>query len=682
MVVDWIKWYSNFGLELTEGSGNELIGTCPFTSKPGKFYVNADNGLWDSKVAGQSGNHFTYLRVLYRALLDQTLASELIPLAEHRQLPVEAFVGTVVFNHVTEEFLIPARNQKGEIVDLCRWAPGFSGIMRSPGSEIYPVFFEELCMAKPESQVYVCEGEWDAIALRWLVNKTGTDAVVVGMPGATVFKPAWVPIFRDRKVTLCYDNDKAGVSGETKAATLLRGVAQSLTFIEWPEGYPDKYDVRDLIVDGFAKVPFDFRKAPKVMQIIERMTSSLFSRTEKEKREEDKAKKEEKEEKEEQLPPPTLAEVREAYGKWLKMTSVDPIIYLAGVCFANRLSGDPVWAFLVAPPGGSKTELLMTLTESDQVVTTTTLTSASLISGMRMPGGEDPSLIPKLDGKVLVIKDFTSILSMNAFERDEIFGILRDCYDGYTEKMFGNGVHRKYESSFGILAGVTSYIDAVQAMNTTMGERYIKMRLDKHITPETEEDRLMRVLSNVSKEAEMRAELKKMGKRILSKKMPSELPTFDEHKKRIMFLAMLTAQLRGAVSVDKYTREMITRPTREIATRLTKVYSKLAIGMAVFLDHVKVGETEMRVLKQVALDTIPEMVLEIFEVGLELTRKRGKFCLADILDRVRTTDSTARKIISDMELLSIADKVKGEERVRAWWKISDRLIELSDGCGI
>lgn len=688
MEIDWSKFFESFGIDLEHVAGsNQLIGVCPFSGKK-KFFVNEETGQWDSKVDGSFGNSVTFLRRFHDHLVSDTAASDFGELADAKKLPIEAFIGKVLYNRLNKQYIIPAVSREGKVADLCRWGKGFPGIMRSVGSELHLMFADRLYSEMKEDKsadVCICEGEFDAIALSWLFSKTKRDMIVVAVPGASTFKTPWVELFRDRNVILCYDNDKAGKNGETKAYNLLTNVAKSIRMIEWPEGFPDKYDIRDLIIDSFGKIPFDMRKAMKVVEQFDKMTQAKYPRAKREEMAAEAAKKKptpgfatpQKED-----APYTLLEVEAKYTRWLKMKNIDPLIFLAGVAFANRISGDPIWAFLVAPPGGSKTELLMTFTESPTITTATTLTSSSLISGMRMPDGMDPSLIPKLDGQILVVKDFTSILTINPMERDEIFGILRDCYDGFTEKMFGNGVHRKYESSFGILAGVTPQIDVVQALNTSMGERFIKYRMDKTLTMEDEHERLMRVLGNVSHEVRMRKELKEIGKRILDRQLPEVLPSFKKWHNEIASLAMFTAKLRGAVNIDRFSREMTSKPIQEIATRLTKVYSKLAIGMAVFMGNDEVGETEMRVLRQVAKDTVPEMLMDMFDLCHALTIEKKKFCFADISARLRTNEATIRKIAEDFRIMGVVDKVAGEERVKTWWRVSDKFLSLCEKAGM
>ena len=90
----------------------------------------------------------------------------------------------------------------------------------------------------------------------------------------------------------------------------------------------------------------------------------------------------------------------------------------------------------------------------------------------------DHSLLPKLDGKVLVIKDFTALLNMPREARQQILGDLRDAYDGNAAKAFGTHVEtRRYTSKFGIMAAVTGAIDKHAAVMQQLGERFLKLRL-------------------------------------------------------------------------------------------------------------------------------------------------------------------------------------------------------------
>jgi DNA primase len=53
--------------------------------------------------------------------------------------------------------------------------------------------------------IYICEGEWDAMAL----EAQGYE-YVVGVPGAFTFMKEWLHLFKDRHVVILYDADQTG----------------------------------------------------------------------------------------------------------------------------------------------------------------------------------------------------------------------------------------------------------------------------------------------------------------------------------------------------------------------------------------------------------------------------------------------------------------------------------------
>jgi hypothetical protein len=173
-----------------------------------------------------------------------------------------------------------------------------------------------------------------------------------------------------------------------------------------------------------------------------------------------------------------IDEVHDAFAEWLALPDpdhgghpFDTVDLALATVVANRLDGDPLWLFLVAPPSSGKTETLMSLVDTEDVYPLNNLTPATFISGYEQKG-EDASLLPKVDGKTIVMKDFTSILTMHRDARAEILSQLREIYDGAYSKDFGNGKHVEWRGKVGLLAGVTPVIDREYAFNAALGERF------------------------------------------------------------------------------------------------------------------------------------------------------------------------------------------------------------------
>ena len=126
------------------------------------------------------------------------------------------------------------------------------------------------------------------------------------------------------------------------------------------------------------------------------------------------------------------SDVEAVVRRWLWLEDILALDVILATTISNWMAGDPVWLFLIAPPGGTKTELLRAF-QGPHVISTSSLTPQTLISGLK---GERSQidLMARLDGKLLIIKDGTSILTKKPEDRAAIFSDLREAYDGYLEK--------------------------------------------------------------------------------------------------------------------------------------------------------------------------------------------------------------------------------------------------------
>lgn len=75
--------------------------------------------------------------------------------------------------------------------------------------------------------VYLTEGESDCLALIASGLETDGTAVCVASPG-TSFHTEWAPLFRGKRVVLCFDLDDPGRTAATKVATMLQDFASEV----------------------------------------------------------------------------------------------------------------------------------------------------------------------------------------------------------------------------------------------------------------------------------------------------------------------------------------------------------------------------------------------------------------------------------------------------------------------
>ena len=666
----FLRSFKSHGLRFGQSADGKNYATyCPFSQKEGKLVVEKETGKWNSFTAAKGGNVYTFLEEFFNLCLEQTIVSDLVPLASSRGLPVTAFIGQVAFNKLNGTFLIPMRNSDGRIINLTTYVPG-KPAKRTAGCAV-SLYGLDFIKSGDRAPIYICEGEWDMFALRWLLKSLEKEGVVCSVPGASIFKEAWIPAFIGRKVVCLYDHDRAGEAGEKRAAHFIRNATKEVSFCHWPDVYPDGFDVRDFINQNVGTI---FKKS-KGTEALNTLLSFLkpYSRTEKEGSQpgENPLPKER-----EGVQVPTRAELEEVFHKWLKMIDTRPLAMMFGTSFANKIDGDPVWMFLVAPPGGMKTALLMSLNGSQFIETTSSLTPASLISGIRFQERHDPSILIKVNGKVLVVKDFTTILEGNPMERDAIFGILRDVYDGYVERFFAHIGKKVYKSKFGIMAGVTPAVDAYMSHSSSLGERFLKYRLNKGMTDVYERGVMRRAIGHLEHDKQMKAELQDVAARMLDKKLPDPLPRYTSaDMDEIILLAQFTARLRGSIMRDKWTQDMTSVPVTEIGTRLSKQLMKLALGLCVYYDKDHVDDEVMSLVKEVAVDTCPQMISNIVRaIYRETYDDASKTITLDwMVQETKMSASTVGRIINDLIPLGIIQRVKGEHRVLCQYRLTKPL---------
>lgn len=673
-----LKGFSVHGTDFVGESGDDqAVADCPLCGKEGRFYVNLNTRLWDCKRCGRKGNFETFLKEVAKrneARLRKRGGAKK-RLADDRSLQVSAFSPHGV-GWDGSCYTIPVRNPKGVVVDIRRYLLGIKAAHKTrstPGAKAGLWNSDALAEHKGTSKVYLCEGEWDGMALDWLRRKVKKPGVVVAVPGGDTFKKDWAELFMGKLVVCLYDNDQTGYRGQSKVGQMLSGIARSIEFIHWPTKCPTGWDVRDWVVKGAVALRTPAICWRELMRNLEErpMTGEAL--------EVDGVKVRRVKGKRKRPSAISRAALVSTFEQWLHMShGDDPLAVVFGTMFANQFEGDPIWMLMVAPPGGSKSEYLMALGQSEMCHQVSSITPHALVSGMNFAGQGDPSLMPKLDGKVLIVKDFTVTLAQHPSVRDEIFGQLRDAYDGHYEKAFGNGVFRCYDSKFGILAGVTPSIDEYSSLHQGLGERFLKYRMETHIGPVDEEARILRAMRNNNREHGMRKALQAAavaymdGVRRNFKKAPRLTPATEA---QIVKLAMVTARLRGIVHRDLRERDVVTsKASYEVGTRLAKQLSKLAQGMAVYYGTKTVDARSVRLTIQVALGSIPDKIEEIIRV-LFRNRERamGSKDITECADRL--TFPTVFRCLEDLRLLGLIQKVS-TSKSKHLWKLEENMESL------
>lgn len=349
--------------------------------------------------------------------------------------------------------------------------------------------------------------------------------------------------------------------------------------------------------------------------------------------------------------PISLAECINVYKKWLPDIDTDAIELVLGVLAGNDLAGDRAWLFIVGPPSSGKTELLRPIMEVDAVIAVSTLTTNTLISGFEQDSGEETSLLPRLHGKTLVIKDFTPILGMGSEKRGEIFGQLRDAYDGDSSKAFGTGAQKNFQAKFNLIAATTSEIERKSAALQPLGERFLRFR------PRLGDDyeRVMHAAQSSNSEPDMRRELAEAAAGVLAQ-LPQRAPKVPPGiRQQLADLAQFLAAGRTYVHRDR-NKDLQVTPEVEGGARIVKQLIRLAQGVAILNGRDSLTEHEVRIAARVVAGSLPSKVRVVL-MALA-SRPNTKRNISSIARESELPKSTLEFVLQDLILLRILERFK------------------------
>jgi len=365
-----LKTYKHLGVNINPGANGEATANCPFC-KEDKFSINTEEGLFYcfNPACEEKGNKYTFLKRWYETCLDRTRESKLKRLSKDRQLPIEAFTNCkVAYDSTNSRWIIPVPNHKGSMVNLRIWSEE-ERIMKNIAGCKSHLYNQDLLINRDSSitKVYICEGEWDVIAFSYFLSQTREkNYCVVGVPGAAAFKKEWCEYFTGLDVILVFDNDEAGDNGSQKTASLLQESdnTNSLSWVVWPEDLPNKFDIRDYVVNNLEKPKSSFRKLKKYIEEVPQ-----FSKT--------------------SIDCKDFPSLISHFKKHIYMSKdmEEGMLLVCAVVASNKIPGDPLWLFIVGPPGGGKTLLLQSCAKSQEVEFQSSLGAKTLISGFKTTSG-------------------------------------------------------------------------------------------------------------------------------------------------------------------------------------------------------------------------------------------------------------------------------------------------------
>jgi len=369
--------------------------------------------------------------------------------------------------------------------------------------------------------------------------------------------------------------------------------------------------------------------------------------------------------------PATIADVHAAFRKWLgaeyDLGALDAVLAAAAV---EQLDGDPVWLLAVSGSGNAKTETVLALAGVGANITSTITSEGALLSASSAKERTKDAhggLLRKMGARgILVVKDVTSILSMNRDLRTTVLGALREVYDGYWERNVGTDGGRtlNWQGRLVLIGAVTTAYDTAHSVIAAMGDRFALVRMDS-TTGRMEAGR--QALRNVGHEVPMRKELASVTGRLL-KNLNLELATLtDPDMETLLDAANLVTLSRTAVERD-YRGDPIEAHAPEMPTRFAKQLGQIVRG-ALCCGHAH--DHALTTALRVARDSIPPLRAAILADIAEHPRAT----CSEVVKRLQRPRTTIDRALQELHLIGLLhiDEAPAGSFDKSWH------YELADG---
>jgi len=334
----------------------------------------------------------------------------------------------------------------------------------------------------------------------------------------------------------------------------------------------------------------------------------------------------------------TLKDVKKTVSKMIYLTDDSAVDFLfATYVAAKTRSIRPVWLMLVGPPSSGKTVLLDSIAACSGCIKISEFTPSTLLSGFVGREGQKDVLY-QLNDNLLVIKDFTTILSMRTETRNAILGQLREVYDGEYERGVGTklrGGILKWRGRVGVAAGSTEVVfTSHKTVMAKMGERFLYYRMPDEDT-HTSLPLSTSVIGNEYKiEKEIHDAFRAYAKELVYS--PSSIGRYWEG--RIEALGEFVSLIRTPIPE----LESGERGRKEGGARVNKQLQTLAQIFKAVHKTDEMNEDIFKLCLKAGMDSIPSLKLELVEIlrAQDITTSERALSTLELAVRLGHTSNT------------------------------------------
>jgi len=365
-----------------------------------------------------------------------------------------------------------------------------------------------------------------------------------------------------------------------------------------------------------------------------------------------------------------LVSLHDKYKELLYIEDTNRIDIILATALSSKLSGIPIWLLIVGPSGDMKSVQLNALKYYKGIYYLHKITSKTLVNGYKNKE-EHPDLAPKLKDKIVVIRDMAALLKLPAVEKGEVWGQLRDLYDGFAGSASGQGVDAKYEDlKVTLLAGSTPTIDGQILVHQDLGTRELIYRTKGSKNKQKVMDKC---IANEETEEEITNELGEITSKFLNQREIKREYISPERLSEIKKIATYISYMRASAELDQYSNEIRNDVYPEEPTRVVKQLKRLYVCLLSLADDYP-EERALEILWHIAKSSAFPLRVRLFE--FLIGQDNGEFTSSFIAKSLQMGKSSALRELSVLWNMGIVDRRDEEtnypEKFVFYWKLNKK----------
>jgi len=368
----------------------------------------------------------------------------------------------------------------------------------------------------------------------------------------------------------------------------------------------------------------------------------------------------------------TLEEIKNYYKEVFYIEDDTILDLLVAIAVSVKTKSDSIWLLVIGAPSSGKTEYVNVLSGLKYSHQVSTLTENAFLSGMGGDPTKEKSLLHKIGKEgLLLMKDFTSILSLKEELRKKILGDMREIYEGHLAKSTGNGKDAVWKGKINFVGAVTDAIYMNEGDDASMGRRTIDYIMP-NFSQEVRIKMAKRSSKNINDIAEKREHIKKIFADFINQKqidMPTILPELPEALiDELICIADFSTKMRTATKRD-FHGNLTFAPGNELPMRMSNQLMTLA-QVLIWLNDGVLKDEHKKILIKVALDSISQQR----RITLRCLAKYDRANTKGLAQELSYPSKTALQWLEDINV------VKGCSRVQVgqsdMWELNEQYKDI------